>query len=114
MATPSDVDSTLRALVERLDAADLGPKASTIPGRNLVCNVSDLGLVYVAEYREGRIAKLSRVPDGSVGDVAVTVSSDDLVALAGGRMSVMPAILTGRLRVDASAGDLLLLRQIFR
>ncbi|MDT0330323.1 SCP2 sterol-binding domain-containing protein [Nocardiopsis lambiniae] len=44
--------------------------------------------------------------------VTVTVTSDDLVDLAGGRLDPARALLTRRVKVDASMGDLLRLRKL--
>ena len=44
--------------------------------------------------------------------VRITVGSDDLVGLADGRLDPARAILTRRVKVDASMGDLLRMRKL--
>lgn len=99
--------------MRRLDGADL-EGASLPPDRTILCSVSDLDVAYQAEYSKGRIRAL-RVVEAAVedADVQIEVASDDLIALAEGRTSLALALLTGRLRIEAHARDLLLLRQLF-
>ena len=113
MATRDEVDRTLRELLQRLDGTDLDAKLPS-ESRTIVCVVSDLDVTYQAEYSKGRIRKLRAVKTGSDGaDIRITLPSDELVSLAEGRSSLPMALLFGRIRVDANARDLLLLRQLF-
>ena len=114
MATREEVDRTLRELVGRLDGAELDDAKLPAETRTILCVVSDLDLIYRAEYAKGRIRKLRVVKAGADGaDVRITLPSDELVSLAEGRSSLPMALLFGRIRVDANARDLLLLRQLF-
>lgn len=114
VATREKVDRTLRELVGRLDGAELDDAKLPSDTRTIVCVITDLDVVYRAEYTKGRIRKLRTVKtDGDGADVRITVVSDELVALAEGRSSLPMALLFGRIRVDANARDLLLLRQLF-
>ena len=114
MATPADVDRTLRKLVKRLDGADLDSADLPEEARTILVSITDLGIDYRADYSKGRIRKLRVVEDsdGSA-DVKISVGSDELVALAEGNSSLPMALLFGRIRVNANARDLLLLRQLF-
>ena len=107
------MDRTLKTLVKRLDVADLEDASLPEDKRSILCVVTDLELVYSAEYAQGRIRKLKLIPDAGEADVRITLSSDELVALAEGKTSLPMALLFGRIRVDAHARDLLLLRQLF-
>jgi predicted lipid carrier protein YhbT len=114
VATQADVDRTLRKLVKRLDGADLDGADLPDEARTILCSITDLELDYVAEYSKGRIRKL-RLVDEAPGraDVKISVGSDELIALANGKSSLPMALLFGRIRVNANARDLLLLRQLF-
>jgi predicted lipid carrier protein YhbT len=114
VATAQEVDRTLRELLGRLDDAELNGAKLPSDVRSILCIVTDLDVVYRAEYAKGRIGKLRKVKnrDGDA-DVRITTVSDELVALAEGRSSLPMALLFGRIRVDANARDLLLLRQLF-
>lgn len=114
VATREQVDRTLRELVGRLDGAELNDAKLPSESRSILCVVTDLDLVYRAEYSKGRIRKLRVVKAGTDGaDVRITLPSDELVSLAEGRSSLPMALLFGRIKVDANARDLLLLRQLF-
>jgi hypothetical protein len=114
VATQEDVDRTLRKLVKRLDGADIDGADLPEEARSILCSITDLDLDYRADYSKGRIRKLRLVEDGSAqADVKISVSSDELIALANGKSSLPMALLFGRIRVNANARDLLLLRQLF-
>ena len=113
VATPAEVDRTLKKLVKRLDTADLDGASLPEQQRSIVVVITDLDLIYRAEYADGRINKLAKTKNAEGGDVRISVSSDELVALADGKSSLPMALLFGRIRVDAHARDLLLLRQLF-
>ena len=113
MASADEVDRTLKKLVKRLDGADLDGASLPENARTILCVITDLDLIYRADYAGGRIRKLRAVKTETPSDVRISVGSDELVALADGRTSLPMALLFGRIRVDANARDLLLLRQLF-
>ena len=114
MASRAQVDRTLRKLVKRLDGADLDDADLPTDARSILCSITDLELDYRADYAKGKIAKLRIVDGDDAGaDVKISLSSDELVNLADGKSSLPMALLFGRIRVDANARDLLLLRQLF-
>lgn len=114
VATSAEVDRTIKRLVRRLSDATRDPKATLPRGeRSLAVVIPDLDLVYTGSFSSGAISNLRKGGPAGDEDVKVTVSSDDLVALADGRLGVAGALLWGKLRVDAGARDLLLLRQLF-
>ena len=45
-------------------------------------------------------------------DVKLTLTSDDLVAMCRGELNVMKAMATGRLKLQASMGDMMKLRKL--
>lgn len=81
--------------------------------RTLLVQVKDLDESFTAVFAAGSIKDLKRAASSGDEDVTISVGSDDLIALATGRMGVAGAMLTGRLRVDAGVRDLLLIRQLF-
>jgi predicted lipid carrier protein YhbT len=113
VATRAQVERTLDELISRLHDADVSDRS--LPAeRTLLCHISDLSLWYRGTFSEGRISGLVAVKKAPPrGDVVITVSSDDLVALSEGRLSPVFAFLSGKLRVDAGARDLMLIRQLF-
>ena len=113
MATRAEVDRTLRGLVRKLDGADTNGAKLPSASRVIACHITDLEITYRAEYGEGRIRKLRVTKAVDDADVRISVSSDELISLAQGRTSLPLALLFGRIRVDANARDLMLLRQLF-
>lgn len=114
MATATDVDRTLKDLVRRLNSATLDSDAQMPEGsRSLLIVIRDLDVTYTCVFTGGRIERLRKTEESGDEDARITVSSDDLIALATGKMGVGGALLTGRLRVDAGMRDLLMLRQLF-
>ena len=114
MATRAEVDRTLRKLIKRLDGADIDDADLPEEARTILCSITDLRVDYRAEYSKGRIRKLRVVDDVDGGaDVKISLSSDELIALSDGRSSLPMSLLFGRIRVNANARDLLLLRQLF-
>ncbi|MCA1832045.1 MAG: SCP2 sterol-binding domain-containing protein [Actinomycetota bacterium] len=112
MATKAQVERTLKDLLKRLNGADVGDLAVS-EERIIVAAITDLELYYRGTFSGGRVGGFERDDDASGANVLITVSSDDLVALSEGRLSPVFAFLTGKLRVDANARDMLLLRQLF-
>jgi predicted lipid carrier protein YhbT len=113
VATREEVDRTLRALVGRLAGADMDGAKLPSDARVIAVEITDLELTYRAEYAGGKIRKLRVVKALEDADVRIAVSGDELIALANGKSSLPLALLFGRIRVDANARDLLLLRQLF-
>jgi predicted lipid carrier protein YhbT len=113
VATPAEVDRTLKDLVRRLAGASPQTRSTPSGERKLVVIIPDLELVYTGAYSAGAISSLRKARPNGEEDVKITVSSDDLIALADGRLGVGSALLWGKLRVEAGARDLLLLRQLF-
>ncbi len=112
MATAAQVETTLKELLRRWNG---GGRATDLPDRRVVhCVVTDLELRYQTTFAEGGFTALRTVRNGSTKcDVLISVSSADLAALSDGHLSPVFAFLSGRLRIEANARDLVLLRQLF-
>ncbi|MBI4729224.1 MAG: SCP2 sterol-binding domain-containing protein [Acidobacteria bacterium] len=113
VAARSDVERTLRSLIGRLNGADPSAKTALPADRAIACVLPDLETCYRANLRKGQVSRPVAAGGPEDGDVVFTVSSDDLLALAGGRLSLPAAVVTGKLKIDAGARDLLLLRRMF-
>jgi predicted lipid carrier protein YhbT len=112
VATRAQVERTLADLIKRLHATDV----TDLPmpeQRTLVCHIRDLDLYYTGDWVGGRIASMTAQTAVPRADVMIGVSSDDLVALGDGRLSPVYAFLSGKLRVEAHARDMMLIRQLF-
>lgn len=111
MATVAEVEAVLADLLSRFDQVDSGTRAMLPSRRVIEARCPDLDLIRYAEWRSGDLAVLASPPDRRP-DIRVTVDSDDLVAMAEGRLSFSRAYAANRVRLDASMTDLLRLRAV--
>ncbi len=115
VASEQECERAVRVLVERLadvDPAVLRRHAAT---RTVSCRLHDLDLAYVATIGPEGLAGLTCLPAPGAprAQVRLTLSSDDLIELVEGRLTVRSAWAAGRMKVDAGVLDLLKLRQLF-
>lgn len=111
MATVEQCEGALAGLAGRLAKVDHAIRKRHALDRSLSCRIPDLGVVFVGSLLDGELQDL-RQTTRSDAQVQLTVSSDDLVALVEGRLGVATAVLTGRLKIDASMTDLLRIRSL--
>jgi predicted lipid carrier protein YhbT len=112
VATLQAVEQAVHGLLERLAEVDPDVRRKYAVERTVACQVRDLEIVFLASFDDdGTIRGLTTAEHGD-GQVKLSVSSDDLVALIEGRLSVPTAWATGKLRIDASMLDLLKLRSL--
>lgn len=115
MASLEDVERKLEELLGRLDGTDeaiTGSLRESLPeGRVLTVHVTDLDAHYWAEFADGTMGAL-RPGTREDAHVRVAVGSDDLVALVDRRAPLLPAFLSGRIRVQASFSDLMLMKKL--
>lgn len=109
MATVHEVDAVLIDLLTRFEQVDPATR-STLPHRRVIeARFPDLDLVRHARWHQGELHVLDEAPQDRA-DIRVTVDSDDLLAMAEGRLSFARAYAANRIRLDASMTDLLRLR----
>lgn len=111
VASHDVVEQSLRSLAGSLESVD--PPPGSVPERTILCVVPDLATAFWAELKDSRIQGLTVSEPTTHADVRITARSDDLVAMIEGRLSIAPALLSRRIRIDASPTDLLLLRRFF-
>ena len=112
MATLEAVEQAVHDLLERLAEVDPDVRRKYAVERTVACRVRDLDIVFLAAFDDdGGIRELTTADRGD-GQVKLSASSDDLIALIEGRLSVPTAWATGKLRIDASMLDLLKLRSL--
>ncbi|GAA4601776.1 hypothetical protein GCM10023195_04930 [Actinoallomurus liliacearum] len=112
MATAQEARSALERIAARLTEVDADDLAKHVVERTISCRVPDLGLIFLTRIHKGGLDEFQTVGDADSAQVRLTVSSDDLVALATDELHVAKAWATGRLKIEASLGDLLRLRKI--
>ena len=113
MASLQECERAVRVLVERLADVDPAVRRKYAVERTVACKVPDLGVVFLARFDdEGAVSDLRVAPEGGKAQVKLAASSDDLIALLEGRLTVPADWATGKLKVDASMFDLLKLRSL--
>jgi predicted lipid carrier protein YhbT len=112
MATLEETRAALERIATRLTGVDPDELAKHVVERTVSCHVPDLNLVFVTRIHAGGMDdfEVAESPNGA--QVRLTVNSDDLVALADDALGVGKAWASGRLKIEASLGDLLRLRKI--
>jgi len=116
MATVKDCEGAMRRLASWLADVDPELRSRHVPSRRVACRIKDLDVVYVARLDEDGVHGLA--PASPVGEipadteVKVTVTSDDLLALANGDDDLMQAWLRGRIQISAPMRDMLRLRAL--
>jgi predicted lipid carrier protein YhbT len=111
VATAEECRRALESLTGRLAELSPAERAAHLVDREVSCHVPDLGITFLTRLGPGGAAPV-RQANGSQAQVKFTAKSDDLVALAADPGSIARAWLSGRLKVEASLGDLLRLRKV--
>ncbi len=113
MATAEECRTALDSLIGRIANMDAKQRSAHLVDRTLSCRVPDLGLTFVTRLHPDGADPIKEVPNGAVqAQVSFTADSDVVVAIAGDPGSFMRAWLSGKLKVQGSVFDLLLLRKI--
>ncbi|GAA3605337.1 hypothetical protein GCM10022419_107700 [Nonomuraea rosea] len=114
MASVEECRAALVKLVAQFDEIDEEDRAKHVVERTLSCRVPDLDVIFYGRLHHGGLDPFTQEApaDGKPADVKLTVASDDLIALVDGRLDLARALLGGRVKIDASFGDLLRLRRL--
>jgi hypothetical protein len=113
LATLAEVDEAVQGLLDRLSDVDPELRRRYAVERTVACRVRDLQIVYLGRFDDDGVLQDVRTAEhGGDAQVKLLVSSDDLIALIDGQLSLPAAWATGRLKVDASMLDLLKLRSL--
>ncbi|GAA3469134.1 MULTISPECIES: SCP2 sterol-binding domain-containing protein [Nonomuraea] len=114
MATLEECRAALGKLVEQFDDIDAESRAKHVVERTVSCRVSDLDVMFYGRLHHDGLDPFDERPpvDGRPADVKLTITSDDLIALVDGELDLARALLGGRVKIDASFGDLLRLRRL--
>ncbi|WP_067502372.1 alkyl sulfatase C-terminal domain-containing protein [Actinoplanes sp. TFC3] len=110
MATVEECRTALQALAARLDA-NAQTRGKLDLDRTLACRVPDLSTAFHGRLEGGRLLDITDGDDPKA-KIALTASSDDLVALVTGRLDVTKAIASRQVSVKANPFDLLKLRKL--
>jgi SCP-2 sterol transfer family len=113
MATVEECRSALETLADRISELDEDARASHLADRSMSVTVTDLGVTFATQLGlDGAGAVTETQPGTEQANVRFRTQSDELVAIAADPHRFARAWLTGRVKVDASLGDLLRLRKL--
>lgn len=111
MASVDECRQALQDLATRM-AANAGTVRNHADfDRTLACRLTDLGHAFHGRLLDGQLVDL-RDGDDPKAKLALTTTSDDLVALVRGQLDVPKALAARRLSISASPFDLLKLRKL--
>jgi len=114
MATVDVCRTALDELSALLASVDPELRARHVPNRIVVCRLSDLDHAFIGSIGPDGLHDLRDYTDADPPpDVRVSMTSDELVALAHGDEDFLHGWLRGRIQVSASMRDLLRLRSLF-
>ncbi|MCP3788041.1 SCP2 sterol-binding domain-containing protein [Micromonospora sp. A3M-1-15] len=110
MASVDECRQALRDLATRLDRhADVQGRIDL--DRSLACRVTDLDTAFHGRLEGGRLVDLADGDDPKA-KIALSASSDDLVALVHGQLDIMKAVGARRVSIKANPFDLMKLRKL--
>lgn len=112
MATVEECEKAFHDLAGRLATADPAHRKKASFDRSLSCTLRDLGVTFAGRLRNGELVDIRQV-DSPEAQVRMTTTSDDLLRLVDGGLSMSSAWTSGRIKIDASLLDLLKLRNVF-
>jgi SCP-2 sterol transfer family len=112
MANEEECRTALDVIRTRVEQIHPDRFAEHVVERTISCRIVDLGVTLHSTIHEGGLDPFEPTDNSRAAQVRLTVSSDDLVALAHDRLHAGRAWATGRLKVEASFRDLLLLRKL--
>jgi putative sterol carrier protein len=111
VATVDECEHALHGLAAKLAANDGSTRKAGFD-RRLTCKLRDLDVIFGGRLHDGLLTGITRA-DQADGQVRLTMTSDDLLALVDGSLKIASAWATGRIKVEAGVMDLLKLRTIF-
>ncbi|GLU49383.1 SCP2 sterol-binding domain-containing protein [Nocardiopsis ansamitocini] len=115
MASVEECRAAIGKVSDRISQVDESRRRKHIMDRTVSVTVSDLATVFDMRLdMAGLVGITDRPVDPAAkrAQVRITVSSDDLVELAEDRLDFAKALLSGRIKLDASLGDMMRLRKL--
>ncbi|SBT40252.1 alkyl sulfatase C-terminal domain-containing protein [Micromonospora narathiwatensis] len=110
MASVDECRQALQELAARLDRhADAAGRIDL--DRTLACRITDLDTAFHGRLQEGRLIDLTDGDDPQA-KIALSTSSDDLVALVHGQLDLAKAVAGRRVSIKANPFDLMKLRKL--
>ncbi|PYC64284.1 sterol-binding protein [Micromonospora arborensis] len=111
MASVDECRQALQELAARLDRNAETVRERIDLDRTLACRITDLDTAFHGRITAGRLVELTDGDDPKA-KIALSTSSDDLLALVRGDLDVTAAVTSRRVSIKANPFDLLKLRKL--
>ncbi|WP_405433903.1 SCP2 sterol-binding domain-containing protein [Micromonospora sp. NBC_00617] len=111
MASVDECRQALQELAARLDRNAETVRERIDLERTLACRVTDLDTAFHGKISGGRLVELTDGDDPKA-KIALSTSSDDLLALVRGDLDVTKAVTSRRVSIKANPFDLMKLRKL--
>ncbi|MET7962027.1 SCP2 sterol-binding domain-containing protein [Micromonospora zamorensis] len=111
MASVDECRQALQELAARLDRNADTVRERIDLDRTLACRITDLDTAFHGRITGGRLVELTDGDDPKA-KIALSTSSDDLLALVRGNLDVTSAVASRRVSIKANPFDLLKLRKL--
>ncbi|MBQ0994354.1 SCP2 sterol-binding domain-containing protein [Micromonospora sp. H61] len=111
MASVDECRQALQELAARLDRNAETVRERIDLDRTLACRITDLDTAFHGRITDGRLVELAD-GDNPKAKIALSTSSDDLLALVRGDLDVTSAVTSRRVSIKANPFDLLKLRKL--
>lgn len=116
MATKEECAAALDQLAQKMSGIDAAERSKNLLERSVSCEIPDLKVTFHGQLKDARLLDVRSyaVPEPAPNaQIRLVIPSDDLIALVDGSLSFIPAWASGRIKVNASIGDLFKLRKVF-
>lgn len=112
MATVEECRKALEELSAKMGRAEGETRKATQLDRSLSCRVTDLDVTFSGRLRDGALHDIDTEPRTDKAQIRLSLTGDDLIALVAGKLNFGAAWAKGRVKLDASFKDLLVLRKL--
>jgi hypothetical protein len=114
VATLEQCRAAVEELARRLATLDHDARRQHARDRTVSCRLPDLDVTFHGRLHDGQLIDITISSERTQppANLRLRTSSDDLLALVDGSLSVPEAWVSGRLKIDASLRDLLRLRSM--
>lgn len=116
MATKSECAEALDRLAAKMGGLDDSSRDRHRLERTVSCQVPDLDVTFHGTLKDARLLDVTSYDNGTKppqAQIRLAIPSDDLLKLVDGSLNFISAWTSGRIKVNASFGDLIKLRKIF-
>jgi hypothetical protein len=116
VATKNECADALDRLAAKLSRIDDEHRGQNQLERTVSCRIPDLDVTFHGTLKDARLLNVTSYDNGAEpprAQIRLTIPSDDLLQLVDGRLNFISAWTSGRIKVNASFGDLIRLRKIF-